>query len=176
MIYCKLSSSGTSPIKNVRAASKAIDKTKKKSFKKHQSKWQRKFRSSLHKYARKADVPDEITDSFYLTVSNNNLSVKSSKLLDAQRFEYGWDDDVDDDDYNSLTDYSMTLSTVSPRYYIRPALEDLKQEIAKSIEEEFWKEYEKEAHKTASLTEWQADIPTEYENTNYFQKYSGING
>lgn len=177
-IYCKVSSQGTSPTKNIKALSKSIDKvSKNKSFrKKHKSKWQHFFLNALHRYASRANVPSEIVDSFYLDVSGNGLAVKSSKFLQAQQFEYGWDDDVDDNDYSSLTDYSMTLSTMSPRYYIRPALRDLEEEIGKAIEEEVWKEYEKEAHKTAFLTEWQADIPTKYENTNYFQKYSGING
>ena len=88
--------------------------------------------SELYNYlkagADKGEVPINVEDVFSLDIVNNSLTITNSDPLITELYEYGYDDDELDE-------------IITPRYYIRPAIKKLSNDLMKLIGQEIKDEY-----------------------------------
>lgn len=170
---------GSMPQDSIKRLSKAVNKVASgKTLQQQQPIISRKFKSAIDRNASKAGVLDDVSKYFYVNVRNGQVIIGNTAPLLINRYEYGWEDDVsqeyyggwedalDDDEY--LADYQ---SLMSPRYYLRPAIEEIHGFLVNLVREQVWKEYEKEGSLVQPYYEWHAEL-SEY--SNYLNKYNGV--
>ena len=98
---------------------------------------------------------------FFINIVGNSIIFGNTNPVVANRYEYGWSDD---DDYSS-NDYLMNTS---PRYYIRPAIEQVAEELGTILIQDMYKEYDRESKNTGYS---QYIVSSQ---SSYLNKYSGI--
>lgn len=165
--YCTLTVSGVDIDKRAKAFGNAINKVATGTHcKKHQNLLSANFRRYLEKNIKRAGIyEDDIEDSFYVRIVGNRIQFGNTNALVTNKYEYGWEDDIDDDDY--MSDYI----SMSPRYFIRPAIRQVANDLTEILKQDVYKEYEKEVGNLYSTTEQLTDIPQKH---NYMNKYGGV--
>ena len=165
--YCTLSVSGVDIGKRAKDFGNAINKVATGAHcKKHQNLLNANFRRYLEKNTKRAGIyEDDIEDSFYVKIVGNHIQFGNTNAVVANKYEYGWEDDIDDDDY--MSDYA----SMSPRYFIRPAIRQVANDLAEILKQDVYKEYEKTTGNMYSTTTQLTDIPQKH---NYMNKYDGV--
>ena len=96
-----------------------------------------KFKEHMQANMRQAGIGDKNFDElFYLTISHGNIIFTNTEPLITQRYEYGYNNDNDDEYY----DEGYMIET-SPRYFIRPAIQQTMQDVGNLMIQEANKEY-----------------------------------
>ena len=132
--------SGTKLESSAEALTKATQAiTNGKALKKYESKLNKNFQKNIRTNLRRAGADaDAFNDIFFLRISNGNINFINTEPLVTQRYEYGY--------YNGSNDtneeyYEEYMIQTSPRYFIRPAIQESLNEIGQLIIQEANKEY-----------------------------------
>ena len=165
--YCTVTMSGVNVAERAKAFEKAVKKVANANYcKKHKNLLNANFKryigTNLH---RSGIYNNDVEQSFFVLIKNNKIMFGNNIPSIANRFEYGWEDDAFDDEY--LADYE----SMSPRYYIRPAIKKVADDLAVMLRQDVFHEYEKETGNLHSEIEWESDIP---QKNNYMNKYNGV--
>ena len=75
---------------------------------------------------------------FFLKISNGNISCANTGPLVTQRYEYGYYLGSNDTNEEYYEEYMIQTS---PRYFIRPAIQESMNEVKQLITQEMNKEY-----------------------------------
>ena len=165
-VYCNVTMSGADIGKKAQAFGKAVEKVATGTYcKKHQNLLNANFKRYLRSNIQRAGIPEELEDAFFIKIIGNRIIFGNDNGMMTNRYEYGWEDDVDDDDYIS-SEISM-----SPRYYIRPAISQTTIDLTELLKEDVYKEYTQKAGNLYSEHEWKTDIPQKHR---YMNKYNGV--
>lgn len=166
-VYCNVEMSGVNVAERAKAFSSAVNKVANTAYcKKHQNLLNANFKRYIGANLRRSGIYDQdVENTFFVNITNNKVIFGNTNPVVNNRYEYGWEDDSFDDEY--LNDYV----SMSPRYYIRPAIKKVADDLANVLREDVYKEYEKEAGNLYSEIEWESDIPNKH---NYMNKYSGV--
>lgn len=164
-VYCKLQISGN-PVQNSAKSftDSALKVVNASHLKQYKNLLNDNFQRYIFQYMRRSGMEnvDDLEKSFFFDITGNSLVFGNTQPLIANRYEYGWEDD---DDYNE-DDY---LIGTSPRYYIRPAIKRITDDIAEILLKDAYQEYEKESqHAGDSQLIWESN------EKSYFNKYSDI--
>lgn len=95
---------------------------------KYQSILEPKLYNYLKSGAERGDVPIDVEDVFSLDIIDNTLTIVNSDPLISELYEYGYDDDDVDE-------------IIAPRYYIRPAVKKLSDDLLELLRKEVVDEY-----------------------------------
>lgn len=163
-IYCKLAVSGTPVTTSIANFTNAIENVINSGYmKRYENMLNNNFRQYIRNNMYRAGMEDvqDLEKTFFVNIANNTIIFGTTEPLIANRYEYGWedDDDYDEDEY---------LMSTSPRYYIRPAINKIFDELKAQITQDIYRDYEKESNIGYSnyiLTDTK---------TSYLNKYSGI--
>ena len=139
--------SGTKLEDSATALTKAVNSiTSTKALKKYESKLNKSFQENIRANLRRSGLEaDNFDDVFFLEISSNKINFINTTPLITQRYEYGY--------YNGSNDtneeyYEEYMIQTSPRYFIRPAIQESMNEIGKLIIQEANNEYMKNRHQT----------------------------
>lgn len=121
--------------------------TQSKTLKKYQPLLNKNFKEYIRENMLRSGVDaDNLSDVFSLNINNGNINFVNTEPLITQRYEYGYyEDDTtnkttnknsNDDDY-----YEEYIIQTSPRYFIRPAIEDSLRDVGIILLNEAKKEY-----------------------------------
>lgn len=139
--------SGTKLEDSATALTKAVNSiTSTKALKKYESKLNKSFQENIRANLRRSGLEaDNFDDVFFLEISSGKISFINTAPLVTQRYEYGY--------YNGSNDtneeyYEEYMIQTSPRYFIRPAIQESMNEIGKLIIQEANNEYMKNRHQT----------------------------
>ena len=128
-VNCKVQMQGFSVESSFKRLNKAIQKsTSPEKLSKYQSILEPKLYNYLKAGADKGEVPINVEDVFSLDIVNNSLTITNSDPLITELYEYGYDDEELDE-------------IIPPRYYIRPAIKKLSNDLMKLIGQEIKDEY-----------------------------------
>jgi len=128
-VDCKVKMEGVPVEDSFGRLNKAIQKaTNPEKLSKYQSVLEPKLYNYLRAGADIGEVPIDVEDVFSLDIINNSLAVTNSDPLITELYEYGYDDDELDE-------------IITPRYYIRPAMKKLSNDLIKLLEQEVEDEY-----------------------------------
>lgn len=132
--------SGTKLEDSANAMVKAVDAaTSIKNLKKYESELNKNFQKNIRANLRRAGLEaDNFNDIFFLKISNGRISFVNTAPLVTQRYEYGY--------YNGSKDtneeyYEEYMIQTSPRYFIRPAIQESLKEIGELMIQEANEEY-----------------------------------
>lgn len=131
--------SGTTIENSTDAFMKAVKKVSNgQALKKYEQKLNKTFKENIQTNMRQAGIGDKhFDDAFFLRIVNNNIVFTNTEPLITQRYEYGYYNN--DDEYY---DEAYMIET-SPRYFIRPAIQQTMQEVGQIMLEEANQEYRK---------------------------------
>ena len=123
------------------ATKKFINSAKKatSNLKKHEALLNKRFKENISKNMRRSGMDaDNFADVFQLQISNHNIVFVNTEPLITQRYEYGY--------YNGSNDtneeyYEEYMIETSPRYFIRPAVQETLYDIGQIMLEDAKKEY-----------------------------------
>lgn len=134
--------SGTKLEDSATALTKAVNAiTSTKALKKYESKLNKSFQENIRANLRRSGLEaDNFDDVFFLKISSGKISFINTDPLVTQRYEYGY--------YNGSNDtneeyYEEYMIQTSPRYFIRPAIQESMNEIGRLIIQEANNEYMK---------------------------------
>lgn len=134
--------SGTKLEDSATALTKAVNAiTSTKALKKYESKLNKSFQENIRANLRRSGLEaDNFDDVFFLKISSGKISFINTDPLVTQRYEYGY--------YNGSNDtneeyYEEYMIQTSPRYFIRPAIQESMNEIGQLIIQEANNEYMK---------------------------------
>lgn len=137
--------SGTKLEDSANALTTAVNAiTSTKALKKYESKLNKNFQENIRANLRRAGLEaDNFDDVFFLKISNGQINFINTDPLVTQRYEYGY--------YNGSHDtneeyYEEYMVQTSPRYFIRPAIQESLNEIGQLIIQEANDEYMKNRH------------------------------
>lgn len=120
--------------KFTQSAQKAI-----KNLNKYQSLLNKKFKEHLDENIRRAGIEgDNLSDVFFMQIKNGNINFINTSPLITQRYEYGYYDGSNDTNEEYYEEYMIQTS---PRYFIRPAIQESMNDIGHIVLEEAKKEY-----------------------------------
>lgn len=167
-IECNLQVSGTPIEDSAKAFTQSIKKIADARYIKQyktllNNNFQQYIRNNMHRVGME-DVED-LEKEFYVNIVGNSIIFGNTNPIVANRYEYGWDDDEDSDNDYSDDDYLMSTS---PRYYIRPAIEQVAQELGTVLLQDLYKEYDKESRNVGHSSYIISS------KSSYLNKYSGI--
>ena len=138
----KWSVSGTKLEDSAAALSKAVQSVSStKTLKKYENRLNKSFQENIRTNLRRSGIEaDNFDDVFFVKISNGNISFVNTAPLVTQRYEYGY--------YNGSNDtneeyYEEYMIQTSPRYFIRPAIQETLDEIGQLIIQETNDEYMK---------------------------------
>lgn len=138
----KWSVSGTKLEDSAAALSKAVQSVSStKNLKKYESRLNKSFQENIRTNLRRSGIEaDNFDDVFFMKISNGNISFVNTAPLVTQRYEYGY--------YNGSNDtneeyYEEYMIQTSPRYFIRPAIQETLDEIGQLMIQETNNEYMK---------------------------------
>lgn len=115
-----------------------------KALKKYERKLNEKFKEHMQANMRQAGIGDKNFDElFYLTINHGNIIFTNTEPLITQRYEYGYNNDNNDEYY----DEGYMIET-SPRYFIRPAIQQTMQDVGNLMTQEANKEYMRNRRQT----------------------------
>ena len=139
--------SGTKLEDSATALTKAVNSiTSTKALKKYESKLNKSFQENIRANLRRSGLEaDNFDDVFFLKISSGKISFINTDPLVTQRYEYGY--------YNGSNDtneeyYEEYMIQTSPRYFIRPAIQESMNEIGQLIIQEANNEYMKNRRQT----------------------------
>lgn len=124
------------------SASNAFIKSAQKAtsnLKKYESTLNKKFKEHITTNMRRSGMEaDNLSDVFSLNINGNSINFVNTEPLITQRYEYGY--------YNGSNDtneeyYEEYMIQTSPRYFIRPAIQESLNDIGQVILEDAKKEY-----------------------------------
>lgn len=132
--------SGTKLDNAAEALSKSVQNvTNGKALKKYESRLNKSFKEHIRTNLRRAGLEaDQFDDVFFLKIANGNITFVNTEPLITQRYEYGYYLGSNDTNEEYYEDYMMQTS---PRYFIRPAIQESMQEINQLIKQEVTQEY-----------------------------------
>lgn len=138
----KWSVSGTKLEDSAAALTKAVQSVSStKNLKKYESRLNKSFQENIRTNLRRSGIEaDNFDDVFFMRISNGNISFVNTAPLVTQRYEYGY--------YNGSNDtneeyYEEYMIQTSPRYFIRPAIQETLDEIGQLMIQETNDEYMK---------------------------------
>lgn len=113
--------------------------TNSQTLKKYESLFNKIFKENIDTNMRRSGVDaDNLSDVFSLQINNNNINFVNTAPLITQRYEYGYYDGSKDTNEEYYEEYMIQTS---PRYFIRPAIEETMNTIGNVMLEEAKKEY-----------------------------------
>ena len=137
--------SGTKLDSSATALTKAVNSVVNgKNLKKYENKLNKSFQNNIQKNLRRSGMSaDNFDEVFFLKISNGNINFVNTEPLVTQRYEYGY--------YNGSHDtneeyYEEYMIQTSPRYFIRPAIQETLNEVGQLIIQEVNDEYMKNRH------------------------------
>jgi hypothetical protein len=132
--------SGTKLEDSANALTKSVQSiTNGKALKKYENRLNNSFKENIRKYAKLSGVEaDNFDEAFSLTISNGNVTFVNTDPLVTQRYEYGYYLGSNDTNEEYYEEYMIQTS---PRYFIRPAIQDSMNEIGQLMIQEANKEY-----------------------------------
>lgn len=168
-VTCDLIKKGPNIAQDMKSFQKAINKAVSPArLKKNRNRWNKKFQGYIRKNAQRSGIVDtDFEKIFELSVVGNKIVISNNAPIIVNRWEYGWEDDIEDE---QAGDYA---SVHTPRYFVRPALEMLIQDIIADIEQDTYSDYERESHMNAR-SEWFVMNSSEYLSKYSFNKYDGV--
>lgn len=138
----KWSVSGTKLEDSAAALTKAVQSVSStKNLKKYESRLNKSFQENIRTNLRRSGIEaDNFDDVFFMRISNGSISFVNTAPLVTQRYEYGY--------YNGSNDtneeyYEEYMIQTSPRYFIRPAIQETLDEIGQLMIQETNDEYMK---------------------------------
>lgn len=138
----KWSVSGTKLEDSAAALTKAVQSVSStKNLKKYESRLNKSFQENIRTNLRRSGIEaDNFDDVFFMKINNGNISFVNTAPLVTQRYEYGY--------YNGSNDtneeyYEEYMIQTSPRYFIRPAIQETLDEIGQLMIQETNDEYMK---------------------------------
>lgn len=103
------------------------------------SKYKSVLQANLHNYlkqnASRADVPIDVEDIFSVEILNNDITISNTNPYLTDKYEYGYSDGED---------------IITPRYYIRPAIDKFSDDLKNLVQEEINNEYERRQPSTVN--------------------------
>lgn len=110
-----------------------------RALKKHESKINRMFKEHINTNMRRAGIEaDNFSDVFFAKIKNGSISFVNTAPLVTQRYEYGYYDGSKDTNEEYYEEYMIQTS---PRYFIRPAIQETLYDIGNIMLNEAKKEY-----------------------------------
>lgn len=110
-----------------------------KTLKKHELLLNKVFKENIDTNMRRSGVDaDNLSDVFSLQINGNGINFVNTAPLITQRYEYGYYDGSKDTNEEYYEEYMIQTS---PRYFIRPAIEETMNTIGGLLLEEAKKEY-----------------------------------
>ena len=105
-------------------------------IKKYENQLNEKFQQHIQTHLRRSGLDSNSFDNtFFFKISNNHINFVNTQPLVTNRYEYGYydSDNVEEDE--------AYIMETSPRYFIRPAIQDTLNDISHIITEEANKAY-----------------------------------
>ena len=132
--------SGTTFDNAANALSKSAQSiTSGKALKKYENRLNKNFKEYIRANLRRSGLEaDKFDDVFFLKISNGNISFVNTAPLVTQRYEYGYYLGSNDTNEEYYEEYMIQTS---PRYFIRPAIQESMNEVKQLITQEMNKEY-----------------------------------
>lgn len=134
--------SGTKLDDSADALKKAVQSiSSTKNLKKYENRLNKSFQDNIRTNLRRSGMEaDNFDDVFFMRIANGQISFINTAPLVTQRYEYGY--------YNGSNDtneeyYEEYMVQTSPRYFIRPAIQETLNEIGQLIIQETNDEYMK---------------------------------
>lgn len=130
--------SGTSISKASTAFTQSAQKAI-KNLRKHESLINKNFKESITTNAMRSGIEaDNLSDVFSVQIDNGNINFINTSPLITQRYEYGYYDGSNDTNEEYYEEYMIQTS---PKYFIRPAIQQSMSNIGQLLLEEAKKEY-----------------------------------
>lgn len=108
-------------------------------LKKHESKFNKIFKEHLNANMMRSGIDaDNFADVFRLEINHGNINFINTAPLVTQRYEYGYYDGSKDTNEEYYEEYMIQTS---PRYFIRPAVQETLNDIGHIILNEAKREY-----------------------------------
>lgn len=115
--------------------------TSSSNLKRHESRLNKHFQENIRNHLRQSGVEaDNFDDVLFLRISNGNINFVNTEPLVTQRYEYGY---YDSQNYNDEEYYEEYMIQTSPRYFIRPAIQESLNEVGQIITNDVNNEYMK---------------------------------
>ncbi len=132
--------SGTKLEDSANALNKAVQSiTNGKSLKKYESQLNHNFKENIRTNLRRSGMEaDNFDDVFFLKITNGNIMFVNTAPLVTQRYEYGYYLGSNDTNEEYYEEYMIQTS---PRYFIRPAIQESLNEVGQLIIHEINEEY-----------------------------------
>ena len=170
-VTCDLRKKGPDIAKDIKSFEKNLNKAISPArLKKNKTNWNKRFQSYIKKNAQRAGIYEtDFEKIFNITMVGDKIVISNTDPIVVNRYEYGWEDDIEDE---ANGEYATVFT---PRYFVRPALEQLIEDILQEVERDVYSNYDKEA-RIGAKSEWQWTSSKEYLSRYSFNKYSGIYG
>lgn len=132
--------SGTKLEDSAAALSKAVNAvTNTKALQKYENRLNKNFKENIRANLRRSGLEaDNFDDVFFLRISSGKISFINTEPLVTQRYEYGYYNGTNDTNEEYYEEYMIQTS---PRYFIRPAIQESLNEIGQLMIQEANKEY-----------------------------------
>ena len=138
--------SGTKLDDSAAALTKAVQSvTNGKALKKYESRLNTHFQDNISKNMHRAGMEADFHDVFFLQIVSNNVTFVNTEPLITQRYEYGYYDSSDNEYEDYMEEYAIQTS---PRYFIRPAIQESLNEIGELMVNETTEIYMRERRQT----------------------------
>lgn len=110
-----------------------------KNLKKHEAFLNKTFKENINKYMNLSGIEaDNLSDVFLLQINDNGINFVNTEPLITQRYEYGYYEGSKDTNEEYYEEYMIQTS---PKYYIRPAIQDTLNSVGQIIINDAKKEY-----------------------------------
>lgn len=110
-----------------------------KNLKKYQSSLNKSFKEHLQDNMRRSGMEaDNLADVFELRINSNGINFINTEPLITQRYEYGYYDGSKDTNEEYYEEYMIQTS---PKYFIRPSIQESLNDVGRVMLEEAKKEY-----------------------------------
>ena len=97
------------------------------------------FKENINKYMNLSGIEaDNLSDVFLLQINDNGINFVNTEPLITQRYEYGYYEGSKDTNEEYYEEYMIQTS---PKYYIRPAIQDTLNSVGQIIINDAKKEY-----------------------------------
>ena len=116
------------------------------SLKKYENHLNQNFKENIRKEMRLSGLDGmDFDEVFFLKINNGSINFVNTDPLITQRYEYGYYLGSKDTNEEYYEEYMIETS---PRYFIRPAIEETMQEISQLMIQEANQEYMKNRHQS----------------------------
>lgn len=137
-----------------------------KTLKKHQKELDKNFKQYIQDNMLRAGVDaDNLQDVFSLNISSKGINFVNTEPLITQRYEYGYyEENSKDKNMNEDEYYEEYIIQTSPKYFIRPSVQQSLKDVGKVMLEEAKKEYNNHHGNEVYEEQKRTNIPN---STNY---------